>query len=65
MGCHLDRHAQIGKGKLGLDAFKRLINCERFRDIPLVLETPYINDETYAKEIVLLKSLAENSTTCA
>jgi deoxyribonuclease IV len=40
LGCRRDRHAEIGKGMLGLAGFRALLNDERFRDIPAVLETP-------------------------
>lgn len=40
LGSHLDRHEHIGAGKLGLDAFRLLLNDPRFRDLPMVLETP-------------------------
>jgi deoxyribonuclease-4 len=39
-GSHVDRHQHIGKGKIGEEAFKLLLNDERFRGIPMVLETP-------------------------
>jgi AP endonuclease-1 len=65
LGCHRDRHASIGKGKIGLEGFRRIVNCPRFRDIPVVLETPFISDEHYKQEILLLKSLANSDTVCA
>lgn len=37
---HLDRHEHIGKGHLGKDTFKYILNDERFYAIPKVLETP-------------------------
>jgi deoxyribonuclease IV len=40
LGSHVDRHAHIGKGLIGLQAFKCLINDPRFRHIPKILETP-------------------------
>lgn len=40
LGSHLDRHEHIGAGKLGLDAFRLLLNDPRFRNLPMVLETP-------------------------
>jgi deoxyribonuclease-4 len=40
MGSRVDRHAHIGKGKLGLEPFRLLVNDPRFRDHPMVLETP-------------------------
>ena len=36
----VDRHEHIGKGKLGLEAFRHIINDARFRDTPGCLETP-------------------------
>ncbi len=55
-GSHLDRHANIGKGKIGLKAFKRLVNDPRFKNIPMVLETPVTDKDplVYKKEIKLL-----------
>jgi deoxyribonuclease-4 len=40
LGSRVDRHAHIGKGKIGLDGFRMLMNDKRFTDIPMVLETP-------------------------
>ncbi len=55
-GSHKDRHQCIGQGYIGLDAFARIINHEKLRNLPMYLETP--NDEDgYAKEIALLQSL--------
>jgi len=36
----VDRHEHIGKGKIGLDAFRFIMRDKRFREIPKVLETP-------------------------
>ena len=38
-GSRRDRHAHIGKGEIGLDAFARLLHDPRLRQIPMVLET--------------------------
>ena len=40
LGCHLDRHENIGKGKIGLEAFRCIVNDPRLRGIPMILETP-------------------------
>jgi len=40
LGSRVDRHAHIGEGFLGLDAFRRLVNDRRFREMPMMLETP-------------------------
>lgn len=56
LGSRLDRHEAIGKGCLGLEAFRRIVNDTRFGGIPMVLETPGGLDE-WKKEIALLRSL--------
>ncbi|MGH9373304.1 MAG: deoxyribonuclease IV [Vicinamibacterales bacterium] len=39
-GSRVDRHEHIGKGCLGLEPFRRLLNDPRFAGLPMVLETP-------------------------
>ena len=39
-GSHVDRHEHIGKGKIGLAAFRLIMRDQRLRKIPKVLETP-------------------------
>lgn len=60
LGSHKDRHAKIGKGKIGLEALLRVMSHPKLRSLPFYLETP--NDlEGYRDEIALLKrSLAGN-----
>ena len=57
-GAHKDRHEKIGKGKIGLDAFKRIINHPKLRDLPFYLETP-CDLQGYKEEIALLKGLRD------
>lgn len=40
LGCRLDRHEHIGRGRLGLTPFWCLMNDARFGGIPMILETP-------------------------
>jgi deoxyribonuclease-4 len=40
LGSRVDRHEHIGKGKIGLQGFRLLVNDPRFRNYPMVLETP-------------------------
>ncbi|MBN3033645.1 MAG: deoxyribonuclease IV [Candidatus Saganbacteria bacterium] len=40
LGSKKDRHEHIGKGKLGLEAFRLIMNDARFFQLPMVLETP-------------------------
>ena len=53
----VDRHHSLGKGHIGLDAFKFIMNDARMDDIPLILET--IDDTIWDEEIALLYSLME------
>jgi len=54
-GSHKDRHEQIGKGRIGLDALVRIINHPAIKELPFYLETP--NELVgYQAEIALLRS---------
>jgi len=57
LGSHVDRHDSLGKGKIGLDAFRFIMNDERMDDIPLILET--IDETIWADEIKLLYSFVD------
>ncbi|MBR7127493.1 MAG: deoxyribonuclease IV [Lentisphaeria bacterium] len=54
LGKHLDRHHSIGEGELGFQVFERIMQDERFDNIPLILET--IDESKWAEEIKLLYS---------
>lgn len=56
LSAHKDRHACIGKGKIGQEALARVINHPALRDLPFYLETPCDLDG-YRAEIALLRSL--------
>ncbi|MDO5725481.1 MAG: deoxyribonuclease IV [Tissierellia bacterium] len=58
LGAAKDRHEKIGKGSLGLEAIKRIINHPKLKDIPFYLETP--NElKGYGEEIKLLRGMRE------
>jgi deoxyribonuclease IV len=40
LGSRVDRHEHIGRGFLGLEPFRRIVNDRRFRNLPMLLETP-------------------------
>ncbi len=40
VGSGIDRHEHIGLGKIGTKGLKQFINCQPFKDVPLILETP-------------------------
>lgn len=39
-GAHIDRHEHIGQGMIGTQGFSFLMNDDRFRNVPKILETP-------------------------
>jgi deoxyribonuclease-4 len=54
-GSRVDRHEHIGKGRIGLDAFRFIMRSVRFRKIPKVLETPKGKELT--EDVINLKTL--------
>lgn len=53
---HKDRHECLGKGSLGLETFRRIVNHPRLKDKPMILETP--NElPGYAREIKILREM--------
>lgn len=52
LGSKIDRHEDVGKGKIGMDAFSFFVNDERFREIPKILETPNLELENNAKDMI-------------
>lgn len=57
MGSRVDRHASLGEGTLGLEAFRMIMKDSRFDGIPMILETP--DDSRWAEEILVLKEMVE------
>lgn len=55
---HADRHANIGAGQLGLDAFRLLMRDPRLATVPKILETPG-GEAEYAENLRILRELAE------
>ena len=61
-GAHKDRHENIGFGYIGFDALNNVVHHEAFKDIPKILETPYVGEDKknkkppYRFEIEMLKS---------
>jgi deoxyribonuclease IV len=60
LGSHVDRHANLGEGQIGLESFKFLMTDPRTREISKYLETPG-GLETWEKEIHLLREFADET----
>ncbi|MFH5832451.1 deoxyribonuclease IV [Halalkalibaculum sp. DA384] len=56
LGSRVDRHESLGDGEIGVDAFRLIMQDERFDEIPLILETP--NTERWPREIEMLYDFA-------
>ena len=57
LNCRVDRHEVIGKGHIGLEAFRLLVNDRRFFGLPMCLETPKGKDLKEDRETLdLLRS---------
>lgn len=52
LGAHKDRHANIGKGTIGYDTLHRLVHDETFVNVPKILETPWLCEESSAKKTI-------------
>jgi deoxyribonuclease IV len=57
LGSRVDRHHSLGRGEIGLDAFRFIMNDDRMDDIPLILET--IDETIWKDEIALLYSFVD------
>ncbi len=57
LGSRVDRHESIGKGLLGVEVFRYIMNDPRFDEIPLILETP--DPLLWKTEIEFLYGLCE------
>ncbi len=60
LGSHHDRHEHIGKGNIGLEGMKRIINHPKLRDLPFILETPKRTDEDDLMNLNTVRRLRQN-----
>ena len=57
LGAHKDRHENIGYGYLGFENLYKIVHHPKLSGIPMILETPYINEKApYKQEIEMLRS---------
>lgn len=60
LGTHLDRHDNIGKGKIGLEGFGAMVNNKYLRSLDWILETPKNNPKDDPKNIAILRKLGNS-----
>ncbi|MCI0484095.1 MAG: deoxyribonuclease IV [candidate division NC10 bacterium] len=64
LGSRVDRHAHIGRGQIGLEGFRLLVNDPRLQHMPMILETPKGDDPVVAdrRNLAILCSLIKGSS---
>lgn len=57
LASHRDRHEHIGKGKIGLEGFRHIVNERRLKDIPFILETPKDSEDADKVNLAVVRKL--------
>ncbi|MFO1021307.1 MAG: deoxyribonuclease IV [Planctomycetales bacterium] len=57
LGSRVDRHAHIGRGELGLEPFRHLLNDPRFFEVPMYLETAKGEEDGEQLDAINLRTL--------
>ena len=61
-GAHKDRHENIGYGYIGFETLNSIVHHPKLKDVPKILETPYIDEHApYKEEIDMLKNQIFNN----
>ena len=58
VASHVDRHAHIGEGHIGVEAFRRILTHPKLRRKPFILETPVDEEGDDRRNLDKLKLLA-------
>jgi deoxyribonuclease-4 len=56
LNAHKDRHEHIGLGKIGMDGFRNILHS-KFREIPLILETPLDEEKRNLENLKKVREL--------
>ncbi len=63
IGSHKDRHENIGYGYIGFDTLNTIVHHPLLKDVPKILETPYIDEHApYKEEIDMFRKQKFNET---
>ena len=57
LSSHRDRHEHIGKGKIGLEGFRHILNERRLKDMPFILETPKDSEDADKVNLAVVRKL--------
>jgi len=58
LGSHVDRHANIGEGYIGMEGFRRILAHPKLRTKAFILETPNEDEGDSRRNVAMLKKLA-------
>lgn len=61
LGCRVDRHEHVCRGEIGPTSFRRLVNDQRFQDVPGFLEIPPEGNKECLQRLKKLRSKTQNS----
>jgi len=61
LGSRKDKHYHVGKGRIGLEGFRAILNLPRLHDLPGIIETPGHDIAHDAKNLAVLRSLNTTS----
>lgn len=59
LGSHHDRHEHIGKGGIGLEGIKRIVNHPKLKSLPFILETPKKSEEDDRMNLDIVRRLRQ------
>ncbi len=57
LGSLHDRHEHIGKGKIGLEGFRNIVNHPKLRELPFILETPKASEDDDKRNLKIVRSI--------
>lgn len=60
-GSRVDRHEHVGEGRIGMEAFRRMLGHPALRGLPWILETPLMTAEADRENLERLRSLARGT----
>ena len=60
MGSHNDRHWHIGKGKIGAEGMKRIVNHPKLKDCAFILETPKETEDADKKNLAAVRKMRKS-----
>lgn len=63
LGSHIDRHEHIGRGYIGIEGFRRILNHPKLRQKAFIAETPVDEDDDDRRNVQKLISLCRKSRT--